>query len=294
MAKPIPQELLLCPLCQTAQLSFTVKTIHCQNCGQQYPIRNDNTYCFITPPDPGKSFLGSIKEHIKCFPLLYSLLVTIVSPVCPTGLSKQKKMIRQAYLDNSKAVIINLGSGVSNISSKVSNVDIYPYTNVDMTCDINSLPFKNDSVDMVFSIAVLEHVPCPEQVVAEILRILKPGGTVYCLFPFMQGFHAAPYDFSRRSEAGLHLLFKDFKTIELSCAGGPTSGFLWVFQEWLAILFSFGVVPIYRLIYFIMMFLLWPIKFLDLVLIKHPQAKNISSSFVFVGTKPDANDGSSQ
>jgi SAM-dependent methyltransferase len=294
MAKPIPQELLLCPLCKTDQLLFTAKTIYCQHCGQRYAIQANNTYCFVAPPDLDKSFLESIKEHLKRFPKLYSLLITVVSPVCPTDSSKQKKLISQAYLDNKEAVIVNLGSGSSNMSSKVSNVDIYPYADVDMTCDINSLPFKNDSVDMVFSIAVLEHVPSPEHVVAEILRILKPGGTVYCLFPFMQGFHAAPYDYSRRSQAGLYLLFKDFKTIELSCAGGPTSGFLWVFQEWLAILFSFGIVPIYNLIHLGTMISFWPIKFIDLILIKHPQAKNISSSFVFVGTKPESNGSSSR
>jgi SAM-dependent methyltransferase len=199
--------------------------------------------------------------------------------------SKQKKLIGQICEKTGDAVLINLGSGSSDISEKVSNVDIFPYENVDMTCDISSLPFKDNSVDMILNSAVLEHVPDPEQVVAEIFRVLKPGGIVYCFFPFMQGFHASPYDFSRRTEPGLLHLFRDFEVMELYCAGGPTSGMLWALQEWLAITFSFGFIPIYNLLHLLAMATLWPVKFLDVVLIHHPMAKNISSGFIFVGRK---------
>ncbi|MCI5207238.1 MAG: SAM-dependent methyltransferase [Candidatus Electrothrix sp. ATG2] len=286
MAKPIPRDLLICPLCRTERLSFhDNKKILCQQCGKHYGMQDGNKYYFIDSPAEDQSFLGNIKERLKGYPRLYRLLIELVSPVCPTSCSKQNKLIKRMCENNREAVIVNLGSGSSNISAKVSNVDIFPYKNVDMICDIGLLPFKDESVDMILNSAVLEHVPNPEQVVSEILRVLKPGGVVYCFFPFMQGFHASPYDYSRRTESGLLYLFKDLDIMELSCAGGPTSGLLWIFQEWLAITLSFGSTPLYNVLHLLAMLILWPVKFLDVLLVHHPQAKNISSGFVVIARK---------
>lgn len=153
------------------------------------------------------------------------------------------------YVNDKDVVAINVGSGSSDISSNVSNVDIFAYENVDITCDIEKLPFKDKSVDIIINIAVLEHVPQPEKVVKEFYRVLKKGGKIYLHFPFIQGFHASPYDFSRKTYAGIKILLKDFEVIDIHIAGGPTSGFLWIFQEWIAILFSFGIKPLYTFIF---------------------------------------------
>ncbi|MCD6431787.1 class I SAM-dependent methyltransferase [Candidatus Bathyarchaeota archaeon] len=44
--------------------------------------------------------------------------------------------------------------------------------------DITSLPFPDDSIDAVLTIAVLEHIPEPERVLQEVVRVLRPGGVV--------------------------------------------------------------------------------------------------------------------
>jgi ubiquinone/menaquinone biosynthesis C-methylase UbiE len=43
--------------------------------------------------------------------------------------------------------------------------------------DAESLPFANDSFDLVYSYGVLHHSPNTERAVAEVHRVLKPGGT---------------------------------------------------------------------------------------------------------------------
>lgn len=43
-----------------------------------------------------------------------------------------------------------------------------------------NLPFPDSSFDMAVSMDVLEHVQAPERVLAEMLRVLKPGGVVLC------------------------------------------------------------------------------------------------------------------
>lgn len=44
--------------------------------------------------------------------------------------------------------------------------------------DMQRLPFRDASADFLFTIAALEHVPQPEIVLAEIVRIVRPGGIV--------------------------------------------------------------------------------------------------------------------
>jgi SAM-dependent methyltransferase len=43
-----------------------------------------------------------------------------------------------------------------------------------------NLPFRDSSFDLAFSLDVLEHVETPTRVLAEMLRVLKPGGVVLC------------------------------------------------------------------------------------------------------------------
>ncbi len=46
------------------------------------------------------------------------------------------------------------------------------------------LPVDDGSVDLVLLTQVLEHVPDPASVLAEMARVLKPGGTLYATVPF--------------------------------------------------------------------------------------------------------------
>lgn len=50
-------------------------------------------------------------------------------------------------------------------------------------CSSDSLPFENDSYDLIFSYFVLEHCVYPEKVLNEQKRVLKPGGLMVIICP---------------------------------------------------------------------------------------------------------------
>jgi SAM-dependent methyltransferase len=67
--------------------------------------------------------------------------------------------------------------------------------------DIARLPYPTDSLDLVIASEVIEHLPEPERVMAEVARVLKPGGKLILTMPLESHtpahFHAlsGPEDF---------------------------------------------------------------------------------------------------
>jgi ubiquinone/menaquinone biosynthesis C-methylase UbiE len=61
-------------------------------------------------------------------------------------------------------------SSIKNYSTK--------YDKEGIIADATNLPFKDDSVDCIFTHTFLEHPLAPEKILSEIVRVLKPGGIV--------------------------------------------------------------------------------------------------------------------
>lgn len=249
----------------------------------EYQIRNGK-YIFIpVQEEVVTDFLDKIKYKIKKFNKIYSALIEIISPVYPQPFFDAKRIIRNE-IRGKNVVALNLGSGNSDFGNDLLNVDLLPYQNVDIICDIENIPFKDNSVDYIINIAVLEHVPNPQKVISEIHRILKPGGKIYSFIPFMQPFHASPYDFQRFTFEGMKHQFREFDILKLKPIG-PTSGMLWVVQEWFALVFSFGIKPLHTMLYLLFMILTFPIKFLDVIFQFYPMSKNVASGFSILAQK---------
>ena len=74
--------------------------------------------------------------------------------------------------------------------------------------DALALPFRDDSLDLVFHQGVLEHFRDPEPLVRENARVLKPGGTVLVDVP--QTVH--PYTLIKKSLIALNAWFAGWET----------------------------------------------------------------------------------
>ena len=249
----------------------------CDTCEIQVDFRENGSLAFV-PIDESISSnpLDRLKSRLKRFGRTYNFLIDVIGPVFPLATFDRKRILKLA--DPATDIVVNLGSGSSNFGPNVINVDLLPYPSVDIISSIDCLPFEDASVDQIINIAVLEHVPNPKEVVAEFYRILKPGGKLYCFIPFIQGFHASPWDFQRYTKPGLETLFSEFEIVSIKSAG-PTSGMLWILQEWIAVLLSFGSRRAHTLIWLVLLLLTFPIKYIDFFLRHHPMAENISSGF---------------
>jgi SAM-dependent methyltransferase len=46
-----------------------------------------------------------------------------------------------------------------------------------VVADVRAIPFRAAACDLVYSMGTIEHVPDPDRAIAEIFRVLRPGGT---------------------------------------------------------------------------------------------------------------------
>ncbi len=74
--------------------------------------------------------------------------------------------------------------------------------------DGGRFPFDDAAFDSVLCNQVLEHVFNPEDFVAELCRVLKPGGRLLLTVPFVWDEHEQPWDYARYSSFGLRALLE--------------------------------------------------------------------------------------
>jgi SAM-dependent methyltransferase len=85
----------------------------------------------------------------------------------------------------------------------------------------NHVPLSNASVDCVVLTEVLEHIYDPKSALAEIHRLLKPGGHILGSVPFVIGEHESPFDYHRYTSFCLRKMFEDsgFEVLHLDYVG---------------------------------------------------------------------------
>lgn len=99
----------------------------------------------------------------------------------------------------------NLFDGVIYESADFGQLD-KPYTDLTYVCDLTAIPVEAYRFDRVICNQVLEHVPTPGAVLAELHRVLKRGGELWVSAPLFYEEHERPYDFYRYTQFGWHHL----------------------------------------------------------------------------------------
>lgn len=100
---------------------------------------------------------------------------------------------------------------------------VHGKTHIDQEVDLNgALPFAAGSFDTVLLADVLEHLAEPTRLLAELARVLAPGGKLLVMVPFLYNIHEQPHDYYRYTRFALERLLSgaDLRQVELFAFGG--------------------------------------------------------------------------
>lgn len=126
-------------------------------------------------------------------------------------------------LTNEDSLVLSIGGGPKREHPSFTNVNIGPFPNVDIVADAHVLPYRAECVDAIFCEAVIEHLSEPQRAVQEFHRVLKKGGKVLSVVPFMQAYHGYPNHYQNFTLTGHRLLYEknQFKVTNSGTCVGP-------------------------------------------------------------------------
>ncbi len=203
-------DLLRCPLCHSA-LRRTGSPLTCDS-GHPYGLTPD---AFDFLDDELRARIGAVAtENVSAHG--YDAMLD--------------EMIAQ-----SSGPIIDVGAGLRPMyRPDVINVEIVPYPTTDIISASEHLPFSDESIDLVISVAVLEHVRDPFAAARELQRVLRPGGRIFAAVPFLQPYHAYPNHYYNMTSEGLRNLFPDVEveSLDVPLSGGPIFALTWMLGLW--------------------------------------------------------------
>ena len=86
---------------------------------------------------------------------------------------------------------------IENYGLTVQYANLVPDKRPDFLCDAAAIAVRREAYDAVICAELFEHVRCPEIVLREVHRVLKPAGTLLITAPFLCRIHGDPHDFGR-------------------------------------------------------------------------------------------------
>jgi SAM-dependent methyltransferase/uncharacterized protein YbaR (Trm112 family) len=114
-----------------------------------------------------------------------------------------RQALRQVIWEQGEdAIVLSVGGGPDRWGDHITNLNIDRFPNVDVVGDAYALPYADGAVDSILCWAVIEHLEFPERAVAEMHRVLRPGGMALLGTPFLQAFHAYPNHFQNLTVVG--------------------------------------------------------------------------------------------
>lgn len=205
----IPVDLLICLNCQEDKLRKKSDSLVCEHCNTAY--KKENGKIFFTD-----NYFDVDNWEVKSPEFdMFKRRSSNQRRIDKIGGPRIKDLKSYLGVDG---VVLNLGSGKDNYEGHV-NIDLGRYPNVHIISDLQKIPYKDESVDLLVSNSVLEHIYDYNAVVKEIYRVLKPGGYIYLSVPNLCMRHHE-FDFHRWTMPGLLQLLTQFKIVESGTCRG--------------------------------------------------------------------------
>lgn len=84
----------------------------------------------------------------------------------------------------------------------------WDYSHIDYVCKLSEIPVPDNNFDYILCTQALEHVYNPDEVLAELNRVLKKGGKLFLSAPLIHQEHQLPHDYYRYTKNGLRYLLE--------------------------------------------------------------------------------------
>jgi SAM-dependent methyltransferase len=213
----------------------------------------------------------------------------LAAPPVPFLVTERSKRRVQDLVDSMAkgTTTLNVGAGYTFFGEQVINVDIFDSGTTNVIASALELPFPDRAADLVILQGVLEHVEDAQRTIAECCRVLKAGGIFYTEMPFLQPYHESPIDLRRSTKPGLGYLCAPLVEVESGIHIGPASTLTWFLRELLAGVLSGGRGRWYPRINSLVGWVIFPLKYADVLLERLPHLHIISSSLYYLGRKTD-------
>lgn len=186
------------------------------------------------------------KYYTREFPISEQFVVNALSKelIDFSGISSSDNISSNSYSGEAlqfinefcKGMILDCGSGFRDVYyENVINYEIKDYPTTDVLGVAESLPFRDNVFDGIFSFAVLEHVKYPWLAAKELCRVLKPGGRIFVNVPFLQPLHGYPNHYFNMTHMGVTSLFEkqiDVESLTVPISMHPIWTLTWFLRSW--------------------------------------------------------------
>jgi SAM-dependent methyltransferase len=217
-------------------------------------------------PEPDRRFSGCIQPYRHPY-------IGLIRKRKGTAI---ERIYRQIMRDGD--IALNVGSSTLTYGKNCINLDICPFSGVDVLGDAHDLPFRSEAFRLCILSAVLQYCSSPTRVAEEIFRVLAPGGIAVIDAPFMQP-ECGRHDLHRFSKEGLIECFKKMEVVD--CKTSISFGSALAFYIQNAVLVSISN----RYIRFVVTSLVSALL-LPLSLMKLTAEKNVAGAFMLIARKP--------
>ncbi|HSE89966.1 MAG TPA: class I SAM-dependent methyltransferase [Candidatus Binatia bacterium] len=160
------------------------------------------------------------------------------------------------------------GAQVTTLDLSPNNIELakkyFSYNNLSgnlLVGNAEAMDFEDDTFDVVVAIGVFIYTPDTQKAINEVLRVVKPGGEVICMFwnriswyPLLVRLSGGHFDHEEKdapliklySAKEIRKMFEKFSTVEIETDRFPTKTIKRA--GLLATVYNYGLVPLCRLI----------------------------------------------
>ena len=246
------ERLLACPNCKKTALEMEGEQVRCRECGASYSVLQDKPILIKQDSPVREWYKPKATSRQGSAHSLRAILRSLwrLRPEARVWTRKSQRalggLLEQVQPDAADTHVVLVGAGFERVYRRILRpyrdiirLGLATYGEVDVFSDVCDMPLTSNSLDLIVSSSVLEHVYNPEAAAQEMFRVVKPGGYVYAEIPFMRAYHMMPVDYQRYTISGIEELFRrqGFKLVSKGICSGPfTAGVLFFVDFWASFL----------------------------------------------------------